>query len=408
MWLKALFFLIVLLCTGCDLSEPYPLFQVYYEQIPSSNSAWGRSQSRIVRDGNTVYTTFMDNRHHQDTIWDKAIVQKKSGDLSWQSGAEFVTSSTVNMLIDSDGILHLFVFVPKFDEVNTSHIGGLKHCWTTTVGDIEHFNEEWIVDVNDVDYDNQLVNKRLIAAIDGKDRMVVAWGRQLSEKNQICVYSKEKGKEWTYTPVATDLQYFMVHPLVIAAYTGEIYMIAEQFQPTHSLMFFEYDGTQWKPPKMIIDLNNDPEASTEEGSRSLVENEDMLLDRSGTLHHLYREKYVYYHSIRQGDSWSKQIIDFGDVDISYIKIIEVNGEFFYLVASNGKLYVKNANGGSIHETDMPEGMRQPFLYLSVPRTGTSLYEKYMDVFFPEHEISSDYPTLNGYYLRFEKTALQNL
>ncbi len=158
---KSVFILItILLFVGCEKIEVSSV-SVFSEQIPGSKNHgpngtwWGYNQSKIVRYGSTVYMYVVENENIDNnpnpnaTNPSKIAIYRKDGDGGWQKGARLNTSRPGNILIDSQGIVHLIVFEPTYTlSTENGSYGRLKHYWfpNCKTGDITSFQQEIIVD----------------------------------------------------------------------------------------------------------------------------------------------------------------------------------------------------------------------------------------------------------------------
>ena len=91
---------------------------LFFEKIPGSKfhspdgTWWGYNQSKIVRFENMVFMYVIENVDNSNKTLSNFVVYKKSDDASWEKGASFPTSRPGNILVDSQGVLHTFVFEP--------------------------------------------------------------------------------------------------------------------------------------------------------------------------------------------------------------------------------------------------------------------------------------------------------
>jgi len=224
-----IFFLIQL--GGCEKNITTSSINLYYEQIPGSKNHspngtwWGYNQSKIVRSGSAVYMYVIDNQNIDSnpnpnaSNPSKIVLYRKDGDNAWQKGSSFNTSRPGNILIDSEGNVHLIVFEPTYtlSSENGSY-GKLKHYWfpNSKAGDITNFQQETIID-NDGVSQGETVNIRVGASIGNNDMIAVSFG--LNETHQ--VYYKEKnGIKWFMDYAGMGLGSDYYYPYVVVTDFG--------------------------------------------------------------------------------------------------------------------------------------------------------------------------------------------
>lgn len=101
---------------------------IFAEKIPGSRfhspdgTWWGYNQSKIVRFKDMVFTYYIDNDDDSNKTTSRFVVMMKDGKKSWEEGVKFRTSRPGNLLVDSKGVLHAFVFEP-FDVSKNDSMG---------------------------------------------------------------------------------------------------------------------------------------------------------------------------------------------------------------------------------------------------------------------------------------------
>src|SRR3989344_4267079 len=157
-----------------------PKSGVFVEKIKGSKfhspdaTWWGYNQSKIVRFKNKVFTYYIENDDDSNKTTSKFVILKKDGEKPWEKGAMFPTSRPGNLLIDSKGVLHAFVFEP-FDVKTNDSWGKISHYWfpNSAKGDIKNFKQELVVDN---DGKSETANIRVGAAIGQDDTMAISFG----------------------------------------------------------------------------------------------------------------------------------------------------------------------------------------------------------------------------------------
>ena len=90
----------------------------FYEKIPMSKfhspdaTWWGYNQTKIARFGDYVFMYVINNQDNDNKTLSSLQIYKKYKDNAWEKGASFPTSRPGNILLDSNGGLHTFVFEP--------------------------------------------------------------------------------------------------------------------------------------------------------------------------------------------------------------------------------------------------------------------------------------------------------
>ncbi len=149
------------------------------ERLPGSRNFspdgtwWGYNMSKVVRRGDLVFTYVIENDDNPST-YSTFRIYVKEGDGPWTAGAGFNTTRPGNILIDSNGALHAFVFEATDIYLNDS-VGKLHHYTLAgaSVGDIASFTHDVVVDHVAGD---ETVNIRVGAAIGANNQMVIAFG----------------------------------------------------------------------------------------------------------------------------------------------------------------------------------------------------------------------------------------
>ena len=126
--------------------------KIFVEKIPGSKfhspdaTWWGYNQSKIVRFKDLVFMYVIENLDDSNKTLSSFVVYIKDGNKPWQKGASFPTSRPGNILIDSSGVLHAFVFEPT-DVVKNDSRGKLIHYFfpNSNLGDITNYEKETVV-----------------------------------------------------------------------------------------------------------------------------------------------------------------------------------------------------------------------------------------------------------------------
>ena len=141
-------------------------------------------------------------------------IYKKEGDGPWTAGAGFNTTRPGDILMDSNGVLHVFVFEATDIDLNDS-VGKLHHYTLpgASAGDITSFGHEVVVDHLSGD---ETVNIRVGAAIGVNDQMVIAFGLGTDvDGHTEQILTKTAGRAgWTQEAAGTQLGQDFYYPSV--------------------------------------------------------------------------------------------------------------------------------------------------------------------------------------------------
>ena len=184
---SALLFSLFLWSCGGDssptASTPTPTIEAVVERLSGSRNHspdgtwWGYNMSKVVRRGDLVFTYVIENDDNPST-YSTFRIYVKEGDGPWTAGVGFNTTRPGNILIDSNGALHAFVFEATDIDLNDS-VGKLLHYKLAgaSSGDIASFTQDVVVDhVAGEEFWTRTVNMRIGAAIGANNQMVIAFG----------------------------------------------------------------------------------------------------------------------------------------------------------------------------------------------------------------------------------------
>lgn len=437
----AIFLLVIFIIAGVFIfnrSSEEP--KVFYEKIKGSKfhspdaTWWGYNQSKIVRYKNIVFTYYIDNDDDKNTTSSKFVVMKKDGEGAWEEGTAFPTSRPGNLLIDSKGVLHAFIFEP-FDVVKNDSIGRILHYYfpNSASGDIKNYKQEIVVDN---DGKSETANIRVGAAIGADDTMAISFGLTkfnpaYKEQSEHIYYKKPNEEKWNHTftdGLIHDYYYpftlvsgnsFMLLP-VQDDYNGPGTASVPYPNIYQKILFMEVKDGIWKN-EMIADLSSHPLAKTRP---RLLEQEDLFKDRDGNIHIIYKEfldetnQYaatIHWHVSGKGGNWNKEQINLEKPGVNWIRFVEVDGNLYYLITTFGEVFIspiKNISkawpsGLKLTKIDIPEDAKNNYPYISTPKGGSTKSD-YVDVLllgadqklFQKGEITN-------YYVRIPKKQFIN-
>jgi len=404
--------------------------EIFYEKIPGSKfhspdaTWWGYNQNKIARFGNLVLMYVIENFDDSNKTLSNFVIYKKEGNTAWEKGAYFPTSRPGNILIDSSGTLHAFVFEPT-DVVKNDSIGKLVHYWfpNSKSGDITNYKQEVVVEAID---NVETVNIRVGSAIAPDDTMTVGFGlttyNPLYKGHSEHIYFKKPSEtQWNHLIAGENLGHDFYYPFVLATEKGfHLLSVQDDFTGAgnpniyQKIIYFEYQSGTWKQ-EIIADLSTHTLAKTRP---RLLEQEELFQDKEGTIHVIYKEfldpketwkssshKHVFF---KNGDVETK-IIDVSK-NSNWIRLFEAEGTLYYLVTAWDSLHIGRVGSNKLENIKaVPSDAKGIYPYVATARSGTRESEKYIDILLLAADQSSYKDATNAnYYIRIPKTELSKI
>lgn len=407
--------------------QPNQQSGVLIEKIPKSSyhspdgTWWGYNQAKVARYGDRVFMYVVDNQDSSNKTSSRMVIYQKQGDGPWQAGAGFTTSRPGNILVDSKGVLHAFVFEPLNVEINDS-IGKLIHYYFPKAGhgDIKNYEKEVVIGNKD---GSETVNIRVGAAIAPDDTLSIGFG--LTEFNpkyeghsEHLYYKKSGSQTWEHLIAGQNLGHDFYYPFVFATNESFYLMpVQDDYYPAdpsrynvyQKILFFKYYGGNWDR-RIVVDLSGHPLAKDR---LRLLEQSDLWVDSSGQPHMIYKQfthpkdswraDRLVYVTDKDGD-WSEETI--GQGDINWARLFDYKGRLFVLLAKNNEIIVKPAGGGSELKVELPSGNQGYYPYVASSKTGQPVQD-YLDVVLHASD-SNSYDKSSSYYLRLDTSELNKL
>lgn len=400
----------------------------FSELIPGSKyhqengTWWGYNQQKIVRFQNRVFMAVVENENLDLGLPNAGnpsmvYLYAKTGDQSWSKGVGFPTSRPVNLLMDSEGCLHVFVFEPTENSpTENGSLGKLKHYWLPNahLGDLFSFQSETVVDHSPGQ--SETVNIRIGASIAGNDWMYISFGLNQDVK----VYRKHvHGQNWNEEQAGTNLGNSYYYPFV-ATKNNEPCLLAIQDDYVGPGLpaiyfknkFFSRSNGIWTE-QTITDLSTHPLTSSR---NKLVDNCELISDENQEIYGIYQTMLnpnnswmstFYQIKFNQNQTTETKAIPLEVDDINRIRIFPYQGELFYFCISYNHLYVKRGLNGTLTEINLPQFQSGNYLYIANSTNGTSHQESYIDLLLLNGN-AADYPFAKNYYVRIPKTELLKL
>ena len=382
---------------------------------------WGYNQSKIVRFKNKVFTYYIDNDDDSNKTTSKFVILKKDGDNGWEQGAMFPTSRPGNLLIDSKGVLHAFVFEP-FVETNDS-IGKIMHYYfpNSASGDVKNYKQEMVVDN---DGKTETANIRVGTAIGADDTMAISFGLTkfnpaYKEQSEHIYYKKPDEEKWNHT-FTDGLAHDYFYPFtLVSGNTFYLLPIQDDFTGQNNpniyqkIMFMQYSNGIWKN-EVIVDLSTHPLAKSKP---RLLEQEDLYEDKNGNIHIIYKEfldeknQYTptaHWHVSGKPGNWKSAQINLEKPGVNWVRLVEVDGELYYLITTFGEVFISPIENVKLTKIDIPEDAKNNYPYVATSKGG-STQSDFVDLLllgadrklFEEGQITN-------YYVRIPKEQFTNL
>lgn len=401
---------------------------ITFEAIPGSTfhdqnaTWWGYNQQKIVRFVDKVFMAVIENDNLANGYPNAsnpsmAFIYFKTDEGNWVKGAGLPTSRPVNLLMDSHGTLHAMVFEPT--EVNPSEngsLGKLKHYWFpyATQGDIETHLNEIIEDHNQGDPES--VNIRIGSAIGSDNTMYVSFGINQDVK----VYSKqENATSWVEEFAGQNLGNSYYYPFVATTSNGPCILAIQDDYVGPGLpaiyhknkLFTRFNGS-WMH-QTLIDLSTHPLAATR---NKLADNCELFVTSDNRVLGIYQSyldpntdwKANYTQiELDQGGNILSTPLNLESDEINRVRIIEYQGQIYYLCIKYDKLYIKKGIDGALTYIKTPPFTSGNYIYLSNRMNSANLNSNYIDILLLNGNMA-DYPNATNYYVRIPKSQLTNL
>lgn len=414
--------------------QKYNSIQIFYEKIPGSKfhgpdaTWWGYNQNKIVRFKNLVFMYVIENFDDSNKTISNFVIYKKDGNSQWEKGVSLPTSRPGNILIDSKGVLHAFVFEP-FDVVKNDSWGKLKHYWFSRAsqGDITNYQEETVIDNNGT---NETVNIRIGAAIGPDDTLAFAFGmgkfnnlyKDFSEHLYI---KKPQDKVWTHLIAGEELGHEWYYPFVwMEKDSYHLLPVQDDYNGLgtaqipypniyQKIIYMTYKNNVWNR-EIIADLSLNQLAKSRP---RLLEQEELYIDQKGTIHILYKEfldkdtqwKATHKHILKNATGTSEQNIKMEKEDINWIRLFEVDDTLYYLYVFYDSVYIRKEGKEKLIKISIPKDAHGTYPYVSTRRGGAKDSEKYVDIILlaADQNDFKDGTNVN-YYIRISKREFARL
>ena len=377
----------------------------------SSGTWWGHNQSKIIRFENTVFTYVVENQKGKIS---NLTLYKKNGSNQWQRGTSVPCTAPGNILIDSNGGLHLLVHQPENTQSSGSE-GSLEYYYfeNAGAGDISNFKKKTVIYRGN---GKEKVNKRIGASISPQNEIVLAFGLGTSEY----LYSKKADtNKWKKMRAGVNLGHNFYYPYPIVTPSGySILAIQDDYvihkgqakNPYHIAIYFENMKGKWSH-EYLLDNTKSQQAISKTKWRT-INISDIYFDKNNNIHVIFKDhvkgKWLHYKKKLGETNWKKKAIK-ANAKINWVRIIELNGKIFYSLASWRQIFLMNSENSKTLELRASslkiEGI---YPYIASSKNGSSEKSQFLDMLILNGS-SKSYPDAPNYYLKISKSwVLENL
>lgn len=403
-------------------------FHAFVEVIPGSKyhqengTWWGYNQQKIVRYHDRVFMAVVDNQN-LDLGYPNAsnpstvFIYSKHADANWIKGVGFPTSRPVNLIMDSEGCLHVFVFEPT--ENNPSEngsMGKLQHYWfpESHSGNIHSYQSETVI--NHIAGQPESVNIRIGASISENDVMYITFGLY----HDVKVFAKPiHAGSWDSEDAGVNLGNSFYYPFITIK-NNEPYILAVQDDYVgpglpaiyYKTKYFTKENGVWSN-QTLADYSN----HTLVASRNrLIDNCELFTDENQRVFGIYQtfldpetswKSRFFQFSKNASNEIVTQEIPLEKDDINRIRALDYNGQVYYFCISYNHLYLKKGMDGPMKEIQIPNLTSGNYIYLANPSNGTDREENFIDILVLNGN-AADYPNATNYYVRIAKSELLKL
>ena len=388
-----------------------------FEKIPGSKfhspegglsvgTWWGYNQSKIVRFRDTVFTYVIENDNKLGTKSLMALYKKK-GNGTWTKGASLPCSVPGNILVDSNGGLHVLVHEPE-NAYKSSSNGSLEYYYFKEAGrgNIDSYLHETIIYKS---HGKETVNKRIGASISPQNEIVLAFGLGTSEY----LYSKKVDtNKWKKMRAGANLGHNFYYPYPIITPSGySILAIQDDYvihkgqakNPYHIAIYFENTGNKWSH-EYLLD-NTKSQQAVDKTEWKTVDISDIYYDNANNIHVIVRDrvkdKWFHYTKELGKKTWDIKVLKTKS-NLKWIRIIELKRKVFYLLTSSREIFLMSAKNNRtfqlINENFKSRGI---YPYIASSKNGTTDNSDFLDILILNGS-SKSYPDAPNYYLKISK------
>ncbi|MFN4951666.1 MAG: hypothetical protein ACK5F0_08610 [Flavobacteriales bacterium] len=415
-------------CRKDKVPHSASLEHILFELIPGSTyhdqnaTWWGYNQQKIVRYEDKIFMAVINNDnlvngYPNASNPSTAYIYCKTDQGNWVKGAGLPTSRPVNLLIDSQGILHVILFEPtEVDPMENGSLGRLKHYWFphSSTGNIDTHLYEIIENHNQGEPES--VNIRIGSTISSDNKMYVSFGINQDVK----VYSKEENTStWVEELAGQNLGNSYYYPFIATTSNGPCILAIQDDYVGPGLpaiyhknkLFYRFNGS-WIN-QTLLDLSTHPLAASR---NRLADNCELFVTSDNRILGIYQSylepnidwkaTYTQIELAPSGNVISTPLNLESD-EINRIRIIEHHGEIYYICIKYDKLFIKKGINGPLTLINTPSFTSGNYIYLSNRMNSANLNSNYIDILLLNGNVA-EYPNAANYYVRIPTSQLAKL
>jgi hypothetical protein len=441
---------LVVVCLGaaaCDSAEPAgalvdasseptdalvnasPVVTSQYHQPAST--WWGHNMSKLVRDGSFVYIGIVENDSRLQA--DASPRANASFNLyGKEDGGSFSLLATVpasrpgNVLLDSRGGLHLIVFEATDPATNDS-AGRLVH-YEFSAARSGDFRNPVATNITDERVpSDQSPNIRVGAAIADNDDMAVAFGvpsfRATGDRAQFAYVFDSETRIWTERSVQpVDHEFY--YPYVAFDASGAA--LALSVMDDYNLVGDDVINTYYRidlfrfrddsvDEKVLVDYTSHPLAQNYVRPQ-LVEQSDLFVDVSGTIHAIYKEKLdpasdsIFSDLVYCAGGFDvlecRSMPSWVNANANWARLFEINNELYAFLSSWDSHFVTKLGSGRVVKLDVTTETGV-YPYVDAARGGTDRDADAVDVYLVSGS-SIAYPGATSIVITLKKDDIARL
>ena len=410
--------------SGCSSSAKItPLLHdlLQSSQTHSPNSTWwGYSQSKVVRDGESVYFGVIENDTGMATpVADFNLYEVTAAGRVLRG--THPSSRPGNVLVDPLGGVHVLVFEPFDAGVNDS-VGSLVHYAYPAARDGDFANPTRTTVRAAPDATTETVNIRIGATVSDEGTLAVAYGLNGlagHEGKVVVLHTRAPDGLWQHA-VLEDVGHEYYYPFVVHTDSRVMVMpVQDDYVPGppvynryYKVPFFTYDGVSWTSD-LFLDLSQDPLA-IDDTKTGLVEQSELFERTDGTTIAVYKDhrsgtRFFSRTITAEGEPSAAEELEWAAGEsMNWVRAFEIDGELFFFGCSWAEAFLVRASDGRVVEVDLPDFPFGTYPYLSSHRGGeVRNASEWVDLLAVTGD-SAQYPSPGMHLYRMPKSAIGEL
>lgn len=421
-----LFYIFLGFLTNCSKSRPdiaveqNPLYKQYTvgnrNNLQADGSWWGENITKIVHKGGKAYTAVIDEALSPRTV----VLYEKKDHEDWIEGQSFVFSRFPNILIDSNGYVHVIGFEP-FNFINDQFSGRLVDIKFNSQNTVSGaFSRTYITeDYRSVGLTLATSSSVFCGAATGTNgKILVAYNNSLKAGsvgiNNSLAVRIFNGSSWTFESVASGMSSSYAYPFAfISDSYYHVYAVEDDYDTyylTAGLPYSNYcfrygavkhfqrpiTGGSWTETTLLNFNDTKTKKEIWDATLRII---DFHVDFTGTIHALLRystnAKPMCYHYTKKENetSWKSEIIletESQSKGLQWVKIWERNDHklFYISYGSGSQLFLSPINSNSMLAVSELAMDFKPTPFVSSYRGGSPLEDTLYIVVFPGYQLKA--------------------